>query len=170
MHAETPNPTPQKKEKKSRKKGVILACSLVAVLAAGYCALCAMAGSGNIYPNVVVGEVALGGMTCEEAEAARAEAERQAEEACAVRDVSQKALLEAQQQRAEAEKRAEEAAKREAESAMRVAEAAKKAEEDAARRRKLLEDVAASLQNSGSSNMNAGAEGTIDYGYETELE
>ncbi len=80
----------------------------------------------------------------------------------------QKAVQEAQ--RAEAEKRAEEAAKREAESAMRVAEAAKKAEEDAARRRKLLEDVAASLQNSGSSNMNAGAEGTIDYGYETELE
>ena len=80
----------------------------------------------------------------------------------------QKAVQEAQ--RAEAEKRAEEAAKREAESAMRAAEAAKKAEEDAARRRKLLEDVAASLQNSGSSNMNAGAEGTIDYGYETELE
>ena len=74
MHAETPNPTPQKKEKKSRKKGVILACSQVAVLAAGYCALCAMAGSGNIYPNVVVGEVALGGMTCEEAEAAITEA------------------------------------------------------------------------------------------------
>lgn len=68
MRAETPNSHHQKKP--SRKKGVILACALVAVLAAGYFALCAMAGSGNIYPNVMVGEVALGGMTCEEAEAA----------------------------------------------------------------------------------------------------
>lgn len=64
-----------------------------------------------------------------------------------------------EQQRIEAEKREEEAAAR-----------AAKAEEDAARRRKLLEDVAASLQNSGTSNMNAGVEGTVDYGYESELE
>lgn len=63
-----------KKENRSRKKGVILACSLVALLAAGYCALCALAGGGAIYPNVTVGQVALGGMTCEEAEAAVAEA------------------------------------------------------------------------------------------------
>ncbi|WP_407396583.1 tetratricopeptide repeat protein [Treponema sp.] len=80
----------------------------------------------------------------------------------------QKAAQEAQ--RIETARREEEAARREAESALRATEAARKAEEDAARRRKLLEDVAASLQNSGSSNMNAGAEGTIDYGYETELE
>lgn len=46
----------------------------------------------------------------------------------------------------------------------------KKAEEDAARRRKLLEDVATSLQNSSTSNMSAGAEGTVDYGYGSELE
>lgn len=70
MHAETPNPNPQKKEKRPSKKGVILGCLLAAVLVAGYCALCAAAGGGNIYPNVMVGEVALGGMTCEEAEAA----------------------------------------------------------------------------------------------------
>ena len=70
MRAETPNPNPQKKEKKPSKKGVILGCLLAAVLLAGYCALCAAAGGGNIYPNVMVGDVALGGMTLEEAEAA----------------------------------------------------------------------------------------------------
>lgn len=80
----------------------------------------------------------------------------------------QKAAQEAQ--RLENAKRQEETAKWEAENARRAEEEAKRAEEDAARRRKLLEDVAASLQNSGSSNMNAGAEGTVDYGYETELE
>jgi hypothetical protein len=52
----------------------------------------------------------------------------------------------------------------------RAEEEAKRAEEDAARRRKLLEDVAESLQNSQSSNMSAGAEGTVDYGFEAELE
>lgn len=91
----------------------------------------------------------------------------------------QAALLEAQREELkkliEEQKAAQEAqrienAKRDEESAIRAAEIVKKAEEDAARRRKLLEDVAASLQNSGSSNMNAGAEGAIDYGYETELE
>lgn len=80
----------------------------------------------------------------------------------------QKAAQEAQ--RLENARREEEAARREIEAAQRATEAARKAEEDAARRRKLLEDVAASLQNSGSSNMNAGAEGTLDYGYESELE
>ena len=44
------------------------------------------------------------------------------------------------------------------------------AKEEAERRRKLLEDVASSLQNTETENMSAGAEGTFDYGYETELE
>lgn len=77
----------------------------------------------------------------------------------------QKAAQEAQ--RIEASRREEEAAVMAAEKA---AAAAKKAEEDAERRRKLLEDVAASLKNSESSNMNAGAEGSADYGYQSELE
>ena len=80
----------------------------------------------------------------------------------------QKASQEAQ--KAETARREIEAARREEEAALRAAEAARKAEEDAARRRKLLEDVAASLQNSESSNLNAGTEGAVDYGYETELE
>ena len=46
----------------------------------------------------------------------------------------------------------------------------RQAEEDAARRRKLLEDVASSLQETETLNQTAGAEGTIDYGYESELE
>lgn len=41
---------------------------------------------------------------------------------------------------------------------------------DAERRRRLLEEVAASLQGTGAENMSAGAEGTVDYGYESELE
>ena len=50
------------------------------------------------------------------------------------------------------------------------AEAERIAAEEAARRRKLLEDVAASLQNTETENMSAGAEGTVEYDYETELE
>ncbi|MGN0730058.1 tetratricopeptide repeat protein [Treponema sp.] len=81
----------------------------------------------------------------------------------------QEARLE--QQRAEFERMLQEqkASQEAALKAQREADA-RKAEEDAARRRKLLEDVAASLQNSETSNMAAGAEGTIDYGYESELE
>ena len=81
----------------------------------------------------------------------------------------QQALLE--QQRAEIERMLQEQkAYQEAALKAQREESAKKAEEDAARRRKLLEDVAASLQNSETSNMTAGAEGTVDYGYESELE
>lgn len=61
---------------KSRKKGILIACLIVAALAAGYGGLCAAAGAETIYPNVMVGDVALGGMTCEEAEAALVEAEK----------------------------------------------------------------------------------------------
>ena len=81
----------------------------------------------------------------------------------------QEARLE--QQRAEIERMLQEQkAYQEAALKAQREESAKKAEEDAARRRKLLEDVAASLQNSETSNMTAGAEGTVDYGYESELE
>lgn len=44
------------------------------------------------------------------------------------------------------------------------------AAEEAERRKKLLEDVASSLQNIETENISVGAEGTFDYGYETELE
>ncbi len=50
------------------------------------------------------------------------------------------------------------------------AEKAKKEMEDAERRRKLLEEIESSLENSDMSNFDVGAEGTVDYGYETELE
>ncbi len=51
-----------------------------------------------------------------------------------------------------------------------AAEKARLEAEEAARRRKLLEDVASSLQDAAAENMSAGAEGTVDYGYESELE
>lgn len=82
-------------------------------------------------------------------EAARVEAERQAEEA--------------RRQAAKAEAEAREAAER-------AAEAERIAAEEAERKRKLLEDVAASLQDAETQNMTADAEGTVDYGYESELE
>jgi len=50
-----------------------------------------------------------------------------------------------------------------------AAEAAKKAEEEE-RRRKLLEEVANSLQQTDTTNMTAGAEDVLDYDYESELE
>lgn len=48
--------------------------------------------------------------------------------------------------------------------------AAQREAAEAERRRRLFEDVAASLQNTESQNMSAGAEDTVDYGYESELE
>lgn len=49
-------------------------------------------------------------------------------------------------------------------------EAERMAREEAERKRKLLESVANSLQNTDSEMMSAGVEDTVDYGYETELE
>ncbi|MCF0122603.1 MAG: VanW family protein [Ruminiclostridium sp.] len=72
MQAETPKR--KKKKNSSGKKFLILAVCLVVVLGGGYLGLCATAGSEAIYPNVMVGDVDLGGMTCEEAEAAITEA------------------------------------------------------------------------------------------------
>ena len=61
---------------------------------------------------------------------------------------------------------AELAKKRTAEEEARKAEMAREAE----RRRKLLEDVANSLQQTDSMNMTAGAEDVIEYDYESELD
>ena len=100
----------------------------------------------------------------EEENMRKAEEERlKAEEA---RIAEQRALEEAkrkEEERIAAEKLA-------AEQAALRAEQERLAEEEAERRRKLLEDVASSLQNTQTENMSAGAEGTFDYGYETELE
>ncbi len=100
----------------------------------------------------------------EEENMRKAEEERlKAEEA---RIAEQRAIEEAkrkEEERIAAEKlAAEQEAKR--------AEQERLAKEEAERRRKLLEDVASSLQNTQTENMSAGAEGTFDYGYETELE
>ena len=46
----------------------------------------------------------------------------------------------------------------------------KRRQEEAERRRKLLEDVANSLQNTDSTNMTSGTEDLIDYDYESELD
>ena len=49
-------------------------------------------------------------------------------------------------------------------------EADRIAAQEAERKRKLLEDVEKSLKNTDTENMTAGAEGTVDYGYESEIE
>ena len=92
-------------------------------------------------------------------EAARVEAERVAAEKAA----AEKEAEEARQRAKQAEEEARIAAEK-------AAEAERKEKEEAERRRRLLEDVAASLQDSETQNMSAGAEGTVDYGYESELE
>ncbi len=89
----------------------------------------------------------------EEEKIALAEAERLAEE-------EKRMAEELERQRIEAEKLAEE---------QRRIEEAKRAEE-AERRRKILEDVAASLHNTDSTNMSSGAEELIDYKQESELD
>ena len=102
-------------------------------------------------------------------EAARVEAERvAAEEAAAEQRRAEAAKAEAEARAAQelARQKAEEARI----AAEKEAEAKRLAEEEAERQRKLLEDVAASLQDTESQNMSAGAEGTVGYGYESELE
>ena len=77
-------------------------------------------------------------------------------------------LAEEQKRIAEENERMQaEIARREAEQA--AAEAARKAEEEE-RRRKLLEEVANSLQQTDTTNMTAGAEDVLDYEYESELD
>ena len=83
-----------------------------------------------------------------------------------VRLQAEKQRLADEQARQEAERKAAE----ERAAAARAAEESARAAAAAERRRKLLEDVASSLQDSTTQNMSAGAEGTVDYGYESELE
>ncbi len=85
----------------------------------------------------------------------------------------EEARIQAENQRI-AEERAE-AARKEAErlAAERAAEEARLAaqrEAEAERRRRLLEEVAASLQETETTGMNAGSEGVIEYEYESELD
>ena len=93
----------------------------------------------------------------EEARIMAEEAERLAEEER--RMAEELARQKAEEERLEAERRAEEE---------RLAEI--KRQEEAERRRKLLEDVANSLQNTDSTNMTSGTEDLIDYDYESELD
>ena len=101
----------------------------------------------------------------------QAEAERKYQE-----QLAQEAQAKAEAERKYQEQLAQEAqAKAEAERLYQeqlAQEAKAKAEAEAAaeRRRKLLEEVAASLQDSSTENMSAGAEDTVDYDYESELE
>ena len=92
----------------------------------------------------------------EEARIAAAEAERKAAEE---KRLAEEAARKAEEERIAAEKKAEEE---------RLA--AEKRAADAERRRKLLEEVAESLQNTDSANMSSGAESIIDYEMESELE
>ncbi len=93
-----------------------------------------------------------------------AEQKRLAEEAERIRQEEERLAREREAQRLEqerlaAEKRAEEE---------RIA--AEKAAKEAERRRKLLEEVAASLQDNDSANVSAGTEGVMGYDYEGELD
>lgn len=88
------------------------------------------------------------------------EAERLAKEAERLR--AEEERMQAEQRRI-AEERAEQ------ERILQEKLAAEKAAE-AERRRKLLEEVAASLQDTDTTNMNAGSEGVIEYEYESELD
>lgn len=77
-------------------------------------------------------------------------------------------IKEEERRLAEENQRLQEELARQAEEQARLA-AEKKAEEEE-RRRKLLEDVASSLQQTDSTSMTAGAEDVLDYEYESELE
>ena len=93
----------------------------------------------------------------EEARIAAEEAARIAEEE--KRMAEELARQREEEERLEAERRAEEE---------RLAEI--KRQEEAERRRKLLEDVANSLQNTDSTNMTSGTEDLMDYDFESELD
>ncbi len=82
---------------------------------------------------------------------------------------AEEARLAEEQRRLEEENRRlqEEIARQEAERLAREAELRAQEEE---RRRKLLEDVASSLQQTETTNMTAGVEDVLDYDYESELE
>ena len=93
----------------------------------------------------------------EEARVMAEEAARLAEEE--KRMAEELARQKEEEERLEAERKAEEE---------RLAE--QKRQEEAERRRKMLEDVANSLQNTDSTNMTSGTEDLIDYDFESELD
>lgn len=82
---------------------------------------------------------------------------------------AEEARLKEEEERLAEEMRIQEEKRKAEQEALRL-EQERLAQEEAERRRKLLEDVVSSLQNTETENMSAGAEGTFDYGYETELE
>lgn len=99
------------------------------------------------------------------------EARIQAEEAARLAEEEKRLQEELERQRIEQAKREEEEriAREKEEAERRAIEEAERAAE-AERRRKLLEEVANSLQQTDSTNMSSGAEDLIDYDYESELD
>lgn len=88
------------------------------------------------------------------------ETERLAQEAARIKAEEERIAAELEAQRKEAERIAAEKAAKEAELARQEAE----------RRRKLLDEVAATLQSAESSNISAGIDSVMEYDYESELE
>ena len=104
----------------------------------------------------------------EEERIAAAEAARIAEEEARMREEMERQRLE--QERLEEEARLERERIAEEERIAREKEEAERQAAEAERRRKLLEDVANSLQDTDSANMSAGAGDLLDFEYESELD
>lgn len=96
------------------------------------------------------------------AEINRQEEQKKIEEAQRIQREKEEQLMKEELERQRVEKEKEE-------EAQRIVEEQKRAEE-AERRKKMLEDVANSLQNTDSTNMSSGAEDIIDYEHESELD
>lgn len=103
-------------------------------------------------------------------EAERIKAEEERFKAEQERIAAEKAEAERKEQERLAAERAAEEARLAAERAAEEERLAQQRAADAERRRKLLEEVAASLQDAETTNMNAGSEGVIEYEYESELD
>jgi len=104
----------------------------------------------------------------EEERIAAAEAARIAEEEARLREELERQRLE--KERLEEEARLERERKAEEERLAREKEEAERQAAEAERRRKLLEDVANSLQDTDSTDMSAGAGDLLDFDYESELD
>jgi len=104
----------------------------------------------------------------EEERIAAAEAARLAEEEARLREELERQRLE--KERLEEEARLERERKAEEERLAREKEEAERQAAEAERRRKLLEDVANSLQDTDSTDMSAGAGDLLDFDYESELD
>ncbi len=96
---------------------------------------------------------------------AREEAERKAEEERLAREEAER---KAEEERAK--KAMEEALKKAEEERLAREEAERLAREAAEKQKKLQEELEEALKNADTTNISAGAEGTVDYGYESELE